>query len=57
MPLPKVIQLRQMLADKFPGLRLHLDKNPACAIGQPKALPPLRAIWKWSGAMELMELH
>src|SRR5262245_59774762 len=31
MPSPKVIQLRQLLADKFPGLRLQLHENPAVA--------------------------
>ena len=41
MPLPKVIQLRQILADKFPGLRLHLDDNRAGAIDKPKELSPV----------------
>jgi hypothetical protein len=27
MPAPKVIQLRQILADKFPGVRLHLEED------------------------------
>lgn len=28
MPAPKVIQLRQILAEKFPGVRMHLEDNP-----------------------------
>jgi hypothetical protein len=41
MHLPKVIQLRQILADKFPGLRLHLDENTAHATGRSEALSPV----------------
>jgi hypothetical protein len=29
MPLPKVIQLRQVLSEKFPGLKLRLEEKPA----------------------------
>jgi hypothetical protein len=42
MPSPKVIQLRQILADKFPGMRLHLDENPVRMVeDRPKALSPI----------------
>jgi hypothetical protein len=41
MPLPKVIQLRQSLADKFPGARLHLREKPARAAARPPAVSPL----------------
>jgi hypothetical protein len=41
MPLPKVIELRQILADKFPGLRLRFDANPPPPPAPPAALSPL----------------
>jgi hypothetical protein len=41
MPSPKVIELRQILADKFPGLRLHFEANPGTAPASPQALSPL----------------
>ncbi len=35
----KVIQLRQILSDKFPGLRMHLDESPNANGDGPEALP------------------
>lgn len=41
MALPAVIQLRQTLANKFPGLRLRLEEQPALPADRPKALSPV----------------
>jgi hypothetical protein len=46
MPSPKVIQLRQILADKFPGLRLKLDESLADPPDQPQTLSPLADLFE-----------
>jgi hypothetical protein len=46
MPLPKVIQLRQILAGKFPGLRLHLEENRTRATDRPTALSPIANLFQ-----------
>jgi hypothetical protein len=46
MPTPKVIQLRQILADKFPGLRLKLEESPANRPDQRETLSPLADLFE-----------
>ena len=46
MPSPKVIQLREILADKFPGLRLKLDESPAVRPGKLENSSPISDLFE-----------